>query len=99
MNGVLNIIQSKGLGVVAIDFRASDQHKGVGSALMRSAAQLAQGDSDNTLSIHGAVPSAKPFYQKMGAEFTVDNRYHDFGSTGTLDEKATKALADGKCII
>jgi GNAT superfamily N-acetyltransferase len=83
-----------------------DQGKGVGQALMQHAAQDAAGKKDGDVFIRGAVQTAIPFYQRMGAHFNAEAGRENlaggggvpahFTSSGRIEGEDLRALAAGK---
>lgn len=102
INGALTLDYDKSGGVSLLDFRALQERQGIGTNLLREAAKLALTTKDQTLTHHCSVGSAIAFYQKHGAEYTVEKtgtgEVRGFSSYGTVDKVATKALAEGNSI-
>lgn len=107
INGALAVRYDKNYNLGAVDFRVGTKHtedsqdvqrKGVGTALMTRAAQLALTTKNQELHHYGSLSSAIPFYQRLGAEYRLGNTRKSFDSSGTMDKEATKALAEGRPI-
>lgn len=106
INGAYTIGYDKTGGVTLLDFRAIPERQGTGTALITAAAKLAMTTKDQTMTHHGSLASAVPFYQKYGAEYQIEKARsivdgtsigtgEHFSTYGTVDKAATKAAAEG----
>lgn len=83
------------------DFRVLDEKRGTGTKIMQHLAQEALTTKDKEIGLYGAIQSAVPFYQKMGAEFrretvtSLPDSPHRWFSKGTIKGKELEALAEG----
>lgn len=106
INGAYTIGYDKTGGVTLLDFRAVPERQGTGTALITAAAKLALTTRDKTMTHHGSLGTAVPFYQKNGAEYKIEEARsivtgekvgtgEHFDTYGISDAKATRALAEG----
>lgn len=89
VGGLAMDVSSGSVGINEVRVLNADQKGGVGTELIRQAAQQVTGKY-GSLNVYGAVNSAKPFYVKTGARFTPDS------DLGSWSDEAIAALKAGK---